>query len=111
MALSDAPLREARIMRLGSRQALILGCDRRLIILSLILIAMFVWGQSTVWSAVVSAILYPFLLWAFRAMAKADPMMFDVATRAMLYKRFYPAKSTPWNPSNKIYHSYGFKEK
>lgn len=35
-------------------------------------------------------------LLGLRIMAKADPLMFDVYRRQVLYAAYYPPRSTPW---------------
>jgi type IV secretion system protein VirB3 len=41
-------------------------------------------------------------LWVFRRLAKADPRMRDIYMRSLLYRRYYPARSTPFRENMRL---------
>ena len=89
-------LRTVPIHRIGNRDSLFMGGDRELVMLSGAMT--FVWifhGKS--WMTTVAGITLWFLaLYLFRLLAKADPKMRWVYLRHRGYKRYYPARSTPF---------------
>ncbi|MDD6317971.1 MAG: conjugal transfer protein TrbD [Succinatimonas hippei] len=102
----DVELRPARIFSVGSRDPLLLGCDRRLLLLSAFLLLGEGWAWSNIPAVVCCLVLWIVFLGLFRKMGKADGKLLDVYLRSLHYKPFYFAKSTPWNQSNKIYHGF-----
>ena len=102
----DVPLRAARVYRIGTRDPLLLGCDRRLLLLSAFLLLGEGWAWSSIPAVAGSAALWVVFLGIFRKMGKADGKLLDVYLRSLHYKSHYSAKSTPWNPSNKICHGF-----
>ncbi len=76
-----------------------MGCERNLILGSLIL-AVAVAGTATHWFVIpFISVIWLFNLWALRAMAKADPLLSQVYIRSVRYKKYYPARSTEFAPT------------
>lgn len=91
MALRTIPIRRA-----GNRHNLFLGGDRELVmsagLLSFTLIAAAQDGVATV----AGIALWIASVYACRRMAKRDPKIRHVYLRHRLYRRYYPARSTPF---------------
>lgn len=102
----DVPLRPARVFRIGTRDPLLLGCDRRLLLLSAFLLLGEGWAWSSIPAIAICAVLWIAFLAIFRKMGKADGKMLDVYLRSLHYRARYSAKSTPWDPSNRICHGF-----
>lgn len=90
----------------GSRVSLILGCDRRFLILGTGLAVCLGFSNGfALWADAVMIALWLIMVKALRLLAKADQWMFEVVQRHFRYKKFYLAKSTPWcNGNGHIYH-------
>jgi type IV secretion system protein TrbD len=89
-------LARARIHRAGIRPHLFLGGDRELVLFTG-LIAFALTVPSFQWASVVTGVLlWLVVLYLLRQMAKADSLMRHVYLRQLRYRRYYPARSTPW---------------
>lgn len=91
MALRVTPLRRA-----GNRESLFMGGDRELIMFSMLLAFALVFSAMEFRATVYGIILWIFCLYVLRLMAKSDPKMRQVYLRHRRYKRYYPARSTPF---------------
>jgi type IV secretion system protein VirB3 len=91
MALPTSP-----IHRSLSRPHLVLGADRELVLVSLLIAAVLIGAALNGWAAVYGAVFWTVTLWLLRKMAKADPLMRQVYLRALGYQAFYRACRTPW---------------
>lgn len=91
MALRRLPIRRA-----GNRITLVLGCDRELIMSVGVLAFALVFNAQSIVAVVYGAGFWFASLWALRRMAKSDPLMRHVYLRDRKYKKFYPARSTPF---------------
>ena len=82
--------RKSPYFKSGLRHNLFMGCDRSLIVLVLAISGILMWGYTFVWGADLAAGLW-FLgghFWLRRA-AKADPLLFRVYVKGLLYSRLY----------------------
>lgn len=97
MALRSVPIRRA-----GNRTTLLLGGDRKLVLLTgLIAVPLPLLGQT--WYAVAYAVVLWFgALGALRSMAKSDTRLRDVYFRHRLYAEYYPARSTPFRVNGRF---------
>lgn len=92
-------LRQTPVRHALHRPNLLFGCDRELVLFSGLLCVVLIYtaltggyvlvaiGAGFAWKRVVSAL---------REMAKADPRMRFIYVRHLLYRPFYPARSTPF---------------
>lgn len=97
MAVRTLPIRRA-----GNRHNLFLGGDRELVMLAgLLAFTLVVAAQDGVATAAGIALWFA-AVYACRRMAKKDPRLRHVYLRHRLYRRYYPARSTPFreNTSN-----------
>ena len=79
-----------------------MGGDRELVMFSGLLAGALIFSAMDLRATVFGLVLWFFALFVFRMMAKADPRMRDVYLRHIHYKRYYPARSTPFAPSRVI---------
>ena len=76
-----------------NRPNLLMGGDRELVLGAAMISALFIFSLMTWWSILIGVAFWPLATSVLARLAKADPMMRDVATRNFQYKAYYPAKS------------------
>ena len=91
MALRTIPIRRA-----GNRDNLFMGGDRELVMFSGLLAFALIFSAQELRATIYGFILWFGALFMFRIMGKADPKMRFVYLRSRIYKRYYPARSTPF---------------
>lgn len=75
---------------------LIAGCDRELILMTGVIAAALIFTGMTVLTTIIGIFLFVFCSFFLRLMAKADPLMRAIFMRQISFKKFYPARSTPF---------------
>lgn len=97
MALRSLPIRRA-----GNRHNLFMGGDRELVMFAGLLAFALIFSAQELRATVVGLLLWFGTLFACRLMAKHDPKLRHVYLRHRRYKRYYPARSTPFrlNPAS-----------
>lgn len=98
MALLTTP-----VHRSLTRPNLFMGGDRELVMFSGLLAFALVFTAQEWIAAVYGTILWFGALLVLRRMAKADPKMRWVYLRHRQYKRYYPARSTPFRVNQRPY--------
>ncbi|KTC71809.1 conjugal transfer protein trbD [Legionella birminghamensis] len=98
MALRTIPIR-----RSGNRPSLFMGGDRELVMFSGLLSGILIFAAQDWLSIGVGIALWFFSLKVLRLMAKSDPGMRAVYLRQRSYKRYYPARSTPFRSNSRGY--------
>jgi len=78
------------------RPTLILECEREPILSAGILSALLVFAAMSWVSILFGCLTWFSSLWALRTLAKVDPMLVRVYTRAIKYQGYYRARSTPF---------------
>ena len=91
MALRTIPIRRA-----GNRQNLFMGGDRELVMFSGLMAFALIFSAQEMRATVVGLFLWFAALFLCRLMAKSDPQLRDVYLRHRRYRRYYPARSTPF---------------
>ncbi|HEY0793474.1 MAG TPA: conjugal transfer protein TrbD [Chthoniobacterales bacterium] len=91
MALQRVP-----IHRSGIRPHLLLGGDRELVLVTGLMAFTLSVATMDPLAAAAGVALWFAALGCLRLMAKADPRLRHVYLRAMRYRHYYPARSTPW---------------
>lgn len=89
-------LRTILIHRSLARHNLFLGGDREMVMVSGLISFALVFSAQELVATIFGLFLWFFSLFMFRLMAKADPQMRPVYLRHRLYRRYYPARSTPF---------------
>ena len=89
-------LRKIPIRRVMHRDNLFLGGDRELVLFCGAVAFALVFTAQELRAGIVGVTLWFLLLYLLRLMAKADPKLRYVYLRQLLYKPYYPARSTPW---------------
>ena len=97
MALRTIPIRRA-----GNRHNLFMGGDRELVMFSGLIAFALIFSAQELRSTVIGLLLWFGTLFVCRLMAKSDPKLRFVYLRNFKYKRYYPARSTPFrlNPNS-----------
>ena len=90
------PLRTIPIRRVGNRENLFMGCDRKLIMFTGLLTGILIFLAQEFSAALVGIFMWFVMLWILRKMAKSDAQMRFVYMRNRRYKSFYPPRSTPF---------------
>ncbi|MDD4616138.1 MAG: conjugal transfer protein TrbD [Alphaproteobacteria bacterium] len=89
-------LRTIPIRRAGNRDNLFMGGDRELVMFSGLMAFALIFSAQELKATITGLLLWFGAIYAFRAMAKADPKMRQVYMRHRRYKSYYPARSTPF---------------
>jgi type IV secretion system protein TrbD len=98
MPESDAP-REVVIHQSANRPNLLLGGDRELVLVMVMIAFGLAFSLASWWGVLLSAALWIASIAVLQRMGKADPLMRHVYLRHIRYRAFYPAKSDVWAPS------------
>lgn len=89
---TDRP-REVTIYQSANRPNQILGGDRELILLAILIAVALAFSLASLWGVAVSISFWMSAVAVFQRMGKADPLMRQIYLRHIRYKTFYPAKS------------------
>lgn len=89
-------LRTIPIRRAGNRESLFMGGDRELVMFAGLLAGALIFSAQDLRATVFGVLLWFSALFTFRLMAKADPKLRHVYLRHRKYKKYYPARSTPF---------------
>ena len=92
MSNSEA-LREVVIHESANRPNQLLGGDRELVLLALLVAVSLAFALAAWWGIVLSIFVWGSSLAVLRRMGKADPQLRQVYLRHIRYRSFYPAKS------------------
>ena len=89
-------LRTVPIRRAGNRHNLFMGGYRELVMFAGLLAFALVFSAQELRASVFGLALWFVSLFMFRLMAKSDPQLRFVYLRHRRYKKYYPARSTPY---------------
>lgn len=89
-------LRSVPIHASMNRHNLFMGGDRELVMVAGLLAAALIFSSQDWLATAYGIILWIGALFLLRLMAKADPQLRPVYLRHRLYRRYYPARSTPF---------------
>lgn len=92
MEHTDAP-REVLIHQSANRPNLILGGDRELVLVAIMIAFAVAFSLAAWWGVAVSAAFWVGSMAALQRMGKADPLLRHVYLRHVRYAAYYPAKS------------------
>ena len=92
MGLRTIPIRQS-----GNRPNLFMGGDRELVMFSILIAATSIFVAMELKATLFGIALWVFALFALRLMAKNDPQLRHVYLRQYRYKKYYPARSTPFH--------------
>src|SRR6266436_4281229 len=95
-------LRRVTLHRAGIRPHLFLGGDRELVRFSGLIACVLIFACFQPVTILTGIALWMVALFFFRRMAKADPRMRYVYMRQLLYRRYYPARSTPYRENRRF---------
>ena len=89
---SDRP-REIIIHQSANRPNQILGGDRELVLVTILVSISLAFSLATLWGFVIAVAFWIAAIAVLQRMGKADPMLRQVYIRHIRYRLFYPAKS------------------
>ncbi len=92
MDASDKP-REIIIHQSANRPNLLLGCDRELVLVMVMIAGGLAFSLASWWGIGLAAVLWVGSVGALQRMGKADPLLRPVYLRHIRYLHYYPAKS------------------
>lgn len=98
MELRTIPLRKA-----GNRDSLFMGGDRELVMFSGLMAFALIFSAQEIRAAIGGGAIWLASLYMLRLMAKKDPKLRQVYLRHRRYKKFYPARSTPFRVNARDY--------
>ena len=91
MTLRSTPIRQS-----ANRPNLFMGGDREMVMFSGLLAFTLIFSAFEFKAFVFGLTLWTFALYILRLMAKSDPQLRQVYLRHRIYKKYYPARSTPF---------------
>lgn len=91
MALRSVPIHPS-----GTRITLFMGADRELVMVYGLMTAPALFLSYDVMLIAVNIIIYTVIVHCLRLLAKYDPLARKVYMRNYKYKKYYPARSTPY---------------
>jgi type IV secretion system protein VirB3 len=86
-------MREVVIHESANRPNQLLGGDRELVLVALLVAVSFAFALATWWGIVLSTAMWTTSVAVLKRMGKADPQLRQVYLRHIRYRSFYPAKS------------------
>lgn len=101
--MDDQELNSTYVYQIGTRTALLMGCERSLLIFSLTLCATAGYAMQSLLGVGISVFLFCVILATLRKMAKYDPMLSIVYRNHVKYAQYYSAHATHFGICNKIY--------
>lgn len=96
----DESLRKTPLYRALHRPQLLLGGDRKIMVITLAASALLILVSRNTVSIVFGLIILAIGVYGLRRAAKADPMMREVYLRHIQYKGYYAPFSRPWRVAN-----------
>ena len=92
MSMEDKP-REVAIHQSANRPNLLLGGDRELVLITMMIAAGLAFSLATLWGVGLSIVYWIASMAILQRMGKADPLLRKTYLRHIRYLPFYPAKS------------------
>jgi type IV secretion system protein VirB3 len=87
---------ESPIHRSLNRPILVMGGERQLVLLLMLLAGIFIVSLAKLWAAIIGVIVWVVGQYGLSQAAKFDPQLSLTGRRLLQYKRFYPASATPF---------------
>lgn len=101
--MDDIDLNVHSVYKIGTRTALIMGCERSLLIMMITLAAAVGFSLQSFFGIVLAVGFFVIMLGIFRKMAKFDPVLSQIYIRHIHYKKTYLAHATHFAINNKTY--------
>lgn len=92
MDSADKP-REVIIHQSANRPNLLIGGDRELVLVTMMIAAGLAFSLATIWGIGLAVLFWIASVAALQRMGKADPLLRHIYLRHIRYLSFYPAKS------------------
>lgn len=97
MRPADTP-REITIHQSANRPNQILGADRELVLVTILITVSLTFSLGTWWGFGLAVAFWIAAVGVLQRMGKADPLLRQVYLRHIRYRPFYPAKSGVYSP-------------
>ena len=85
-----------------NRPILMLGGERNLALMLLIVSGIFIFSLAKFWALVVGIAIWVVGQWALTRAAHYDDLLSKTGARSLKYRRFYPAQATPFARQREI---------
>ncbi len=85
-----------------NRPILMLGGERNLVLMLLIVAGVFIFSLAKLWAAAVGISLWVVGQWALSRAASYDDQLSKTGPRSLKYRRYYPAQATPFAKQREI---------
>ena len=86
-------VREVPFHQSANRPTQLMGCDRELLLISMLTAVLLAFTLATWWGIALALLFWLGAVAVLSRLGKADPMMRQVYLSHMRYRAFYPAKS------------------
>lgn len=101
--MDDLDLNVHSVYKIGTRTALIMGCERNLLIMTITLAAAVGFSLQSFLGIVLAVGFFVSMLGIFRKMAKFDPVLSQIYIRHIQFKKTYLAHATHFSVNKKYY--------
>lgn len=85
-----------------NRPILMIGGERNLVLMLLIVAGIFIFSLAKLWAAAVGIAIWVIGQWALTRAASYDDQLSKTGPRSLKYRRFYPAQATPFARQREI---------
>lgn len=85
-----------------NRPILLLGGERNLVLMLLIVAGVFIFSLAKLWAAAVGVVIWVIGQWVLSRAASYDDQLSMTGPRSLKYRRFYPAQATPFARQREI---------
>lgn len=93
----SAPLHESL-----NRPMLMMGGERNLVLMLMVVSGVFIFSLHAVWAAVVGIALWMIGQFALTRAGRYDPQLSKTGARSLKQQRYYPASASPYAPHRQI---------
>lgn len=85
-----------------NRPILMMGGERNLVLMLLIVAGVFIFSLAKLWAAGIGVVLWVAGQWALSRAARYDDQLSKTGPRSLKYRRYYPAQATPFAKHREI---------
>lgn len=85
-----------------NRPILLMGGERQLVLMLMVIAGVFIISLAKVWSAVIGVALWLVGHWALSKAATYDPQLSKTGPRSLRYRAYYPPSATPFAVNREV---------
>jgi type IV secretory pathway TrbD component len=85
-----------------NRPILLMGGERNLVLMLAVIAGVFILSLAKLWAAIAGLFLWTVGQWTLARAASYDPLLSKTGPRSLRYRRYYPARATPFGRLREI---------